>query len=81
MMRCALLVVACVLTLVSPGQAQERLRIVTTTTDLKSLAEAVGGDRVEVTSLVPANFDPELQVLDQGHRLSGVLRRAHRYCL
>jgi ABC-type Zn uptake system ZnuABC Zn-binding protein ZnuA len=59
MMRCALLAIACVLTLVSPGQAQERLRIVTTTTDLKSLAEAVGGDRVEVTSLVPANFDPE----------------------
>jgi ABC-type Zn uptake system ZnuABC Zn-binding protein ZnuA len=39
--------------------AQERLRVVTTTTDLKSLAEAVGGDRVEVTNLVPPNTDPE----------------------
>ena len=33
--------------------------IVTTTTDLRSLAEAVGGDRVGVTSLVPPNLDPE----------------------
>src|SRR5262245_12111866 len=39
--------------------AQDKLRIVTTTTDLKSLTEAVGGDRVEVTSLVPPNLDPE----------------------
>jgi ABC-type Zn uptake system ZnuABC Zn-binding protein ZnuA len=58
MMRLALLA-ACVLTLVSSGQAQERIRIVTTTTDLRSLAESVGGDRVDVTSLVPASFDPE----------------------
>ncbi len=40
-------------------QAQERIRIVTTTTDLRSLAEAVGGDLVDVVSLVPANFDAE----------------------
>jgi ABC-type Zn uptake system ZnuABC Zn-binding protein ZnuA len=39
--------------------ASERLRIVTTTSDLKSLAEAVGGDRVTVTNLVPPHFDPE----------------------
>src|SRR5439155_23766282 len=39
--------------------AQERLAIVTTTSDLRSLAEAVGGDRVAVTSLVPPGFDPE----------------------
>ena len=58
MMRFALFA-ACVLALVSSGQAQERIRVVTTTTDLKSLAEAVGGERVEVTSLVPPNFDPE----------------------
>jgi ABC-type Zn uptake system ZnuABC Zn-binding protein ZnuA len=37
----------------------ERLAIVTTTSDLRSLAEAVGGDRVAVTSLVPPNVDPE----------------------
>ena len=39
--------------------AQERLAIVTTTSDLRSLAEAVGGERVAVTSLVPPGFDPE----------------------
>src|SRR5262249_16098570 len=43
----------------TPVTAQERLAIVTTTADLHSLAEAVGGDRVAVTSLVPAGFDPE----------------------
>ena len=41
------------------ASAQERMRIVTTTTDLRSLTEAVGGDRVAVTSLVPPNLDPE----------------------
>jgi ABC-type Zn uptake system ZnuABC Zn-binding protein ZnuA len=43
----------------TPAPAQERLAIVTTTSDLRSLAEAVGGDRVAVTSLVPPGFDPE----------------------
>jgi ABC-type Zn uptake system ZnuABC Zn-binding protein ZnuA len=43
----------------APANAQERLAIVTTTSDLRSLAEAVGGDRVAVTSLVPPGFDPE----------------------
>jgi ABC-type Zn uptake system ZnuABC Zn-binding protein ZnuA len=37
----------------------ERFRIVTTTTDLQSLADAVGGDLVSVTSLVPAGTDAE----------------------
>jgi ABC-type Zn uptake system ZnuABC Zn-binding protein ZnuA len=41
------------------AQAEERLAIVATTGDLRSLAEAVGGDRVTVTSLVPPGFDPE----------------------
>jgi hypothetical protein len=41
------------------AQAQERIPIVTTTTDLRSLTEAVGGDRVAVTSLVPPNMDAE----------------------
>ena len=44
---------------VSPGVAQNRLEIVTTTTDLRSLAEAVGGDRVAAVSLVPPNLDAE----------------------
>jgi ABC-type Zn uptake system ZnuABC Zn-binding protein ZnuA len=34
------------------------LPIVTTTTDLKALVEAVGGDRVRVASLAPALHDP-----------------------
>jgi ABC-type Zn uptake system ZnuABC Zn-binding protein ZnuA len=38
---------------------QQPLRIVATTTDLKSLAEAVGGDRVSVTSIVPPQRDAE----------------------
>src|SRR5262245_59565941 len=33
------------------GQAAQKLRVVTTIPDLKSLAEAVGGDRIEVDSL------------------------------
>jgi zinc/manganese transport system substrate-binding protein/zinc transport system substrate-binding protein len=43
----------------SAGLAQERFPIVTTTTDLRSLVEAVGGDRVAAVSLVPANLDAE----------------------
>ena len=39
--------------------AQERIQVVTTTTDLRSLTEAVGGDRVTVVSLVPPNMDAE----------------------
>lgn len=39
--------------------AQGKLRIVATTTDLKSLAEAIGGDRVSVVSIVPPNIDAE----------------------
>lgn len=43
----------------SPASAEERLDVVTTTTDLKSLVEAVGGERVQVVSLVPASMDAE----------------------
>jgi ABC-type Zn uptake system ZnuABC Zn-binding protein ZnuA len=50
---------SCWMALASPSLAEERIRIVTTTTDLRSLAEAVGGERVEVTSLVPPNVDAE----------------------
>ncbi|HTD91685.1 MAG TPA: metal ABC transporter substrate-binding protein [Burkholderiales bacterium] len=39
--------------------AQEPLAIVTTTTDLRSLAEAVGAQRVTVAHLVPPNTDAE----------------------
>jgi ABC-type Zn uptake system ZnuABC Zn-binding protein ZnuA len=43
----------------SPARAQERILVVTTSTDLRSLTEAVGGDLVDAVSLVPANFDAE----------------------
>jgi ABC-type Zn uptake system ZnuABC Zn-binding protein ZnuA len=43
----------------TPAQAQERIRVVTTTTDLRSLTEAVGGDFVDAVSLVPASLDAE----------------------
>jgi ABC-type Zn uptake system ZnuABC Zn-binding protein ZnuA len=43
----------------TPARAENRIRIVTTTTDLRSLTEAVGGDLVDAISLVPANFDAE----------------------
>jgi len=44
---------------VAPGLAQDRVQVVTATTDLRSLAEAVGGERIVATSLVPANLDAE----------------------
>ena len=43
----------------SPGFAQERISVVTTTTDLRSLTEAVGGERVAVVNIVPAGMDAE----------------------
>jgi ABC-type Zn uptake system ZnuABC Zn-binding protein ZnuA len=45
--------------LASPGYAEDRIQVVTTTTDLRSLTEAVGGERVAAVSLVPANMDAE----------------------
>ena len=38
--------------------AQEKIRVVTTSTDLKSLVEAVGGERTEVESLTVPEQDP-----------------------
>ena len=52
--------VAWVCSVLAPSAlAQGRIQIVTTTTDLRSLVEAVGGDRVEAISLVPAAMDAE----------------------
>jgi len=42
-----------------PAAAQERIAVVTTTTDLRSLVEAVGGDRVTAIALVPPRIDAE----------------------
>jgi len=55
----ALLVAAALIAANAPVTAHERLAVVATTVDLKSLAEAVGGDHVAVTSLVPPGFDAE----------------------
>jgi ABC-type Zn uptake system ZnuABC Zn-binding protein ZnuA len=51
--------IAAWLALASPGLAQDRIQVVTTTTDLRSLTEAVGGDRIVAVNLVPANIDAE----------------------
>ena len=56
-LRLAFIIALCVLAL--PGIAQDRVQVVTTTTDLRSLTEAVGGDRVAAASLVPPNMDAE----------------------
>ena len=42
-----------------PAWAHDPIPVVTTTSDLRSLAEAVGGDHIAATSLVPGNADPE----------------------
>ena len=47
------------LALCEAASAQQRIAIVTTTTDLKSLVEAVTGPRALVTSLVPPTMDAE----------------------
>jgi ABC-type Zn uptake system ZnuABC Zn-binding protein ZnuA len=43
----------------TPTAAQQRLHIVTTTTDLASLAQAVAGDVAVIESIVPPAVDPE----------------------
>ena len=57
--RCVSLSSPSWLALAAPGLAQDRIQVVTTTTDLRSLAEAVGGERIVAVSLVPANMDAE----------------------
>ena len=47
-------VIALLAALATPALAQERLRVVATTSDLRSLAKAVGQERVIVSNLVPA---------------------------
>jgi zinc/manganese transport system substrate-binding protein len=41
-----------------PAAGADRIRVVTSTTDLKALAQAVGGDLVEVDSLARGNQNP-----------------------
>jgi ABC-type Zn uptake system ZnuABC Zn-binding protein ZnuA len=54
-----ILALAAFAALVSTASAQDRLRVVTTTGDLRVLAKAVGAERVIVTSLVPPGERPE----------------------
>lgn len=63
------------------ASAQERLRIVTTTSDLRSLAKAVGAEQVIVSSLVPSGespeeYQPKLQDVDQLKGAKLVIRAA-----
>jgi ABC-type Zn uptake system ZnuABC Zn-binding protein ZnuA len=51
--------VLALLALTAPAGAQDRLRVVTTTSDLRSLAKIIGADQVVVSSLVPAGDTPE----------------------
>jgi len=52
--------ITCVLTLAlaTLGVRAGTLRVVTTTTDLKSLVELAGGDRVQATAIAQGNQDP-----------------------
>jgi len=42
----------------APASGADRLSVVTTTTDLKFIAESVGGDHVKVVSIASGNEDP-----------------------
>ena len=42
----------------APAEAADKIRVVATTTDLKALTEAVGGDLVEVDALARGNQNP-----------------------
>jgi ABC-type metal ion transport system, periplasmic component/surface adhesin len=44
--------------LAGPGRAADKVQVVATTTDLKALTEAVGGDLVEVDALARGNQNP-----------------------
>ena len=58
-MRRAVALVALILAFAPSALAQARIAVVTTTTDLRSLVEAVGGEAVAATSLVPPQIDAE----------------------
>ena len=62
--------------------AADPLAIVTTSTDLKALAEAVGGDRVTVESLAAPLADPHAVEVKPGQlaRLRSEERRVGKEC-
>jgi ABC-type Zn uptake system ZnuABC Zn-binding protein ZnuA len=57
-----------------PSGAQERIRVVATSADLRSLVEAVGGDGVEVVSIAAPEQDPHAIEVKPGQL--ALLRRA-----
>ena len=58
---------AVVLLVAAPAWGGDALPVVTTTSDLKALVEAVGGDRVHVESLAPPVHDPHAVEVKPGH--------------
>ena len=58
MRRHTLVVLAWLALLAGPAGAADKIRVVATTTDLKALTEAVGGDLVEVEALARGNQNP-----------------------
>lgn len=58
MRRHTLVVLASLALLAGPAGAADKIRVVATTTDLKALTEAVGGDLVEVEALARGNQNP-----------------------
>lgn len=54
-----ILLASCVTAVSSPAVARDSLKIVATTTDLRSLAETIGGARVAASHIVPPVVDPE----------------------
>jgi ABC-type Zn uptake system ZnuABC Zn-binding protein ZnuA len=57
-LRYTLVALAGLALLASPAGAADKIQVVATTTDLKALAEAVGGDLVEVDALARGNQNP-----------------------
>jgi zinc/manganese transport system substrate-binding protein len=57
-LRAALLALVALGLLAGSMQAADKIRVVATTTDLRSLTEAVGGDLVEVDTLARGNQNP-----------------------
>ena len=56
--RLMLVALAGLALLAGPAGAADKIRVVATTTDLKALTEAVGGDLVEVDALARGNQNP-----------------------
>lgn len=58
MIRYAMTAVLAFVSISAVSPLEAKIRVVTTTSDLAYLARIVGGDRVEVTNLVPGGSDP-----------------------